>query len=79
MQYIWVESGPGEVPPGAVVGGKMADGRVLYTAQVKGEAGQYDPTKSCAEYIMNRYRCESPWKILVTYRRDLHCECFYFP
>ena len=50
-------------------GGKTKDGRVLYTAQAHGEAGHYDPTKICAEYVGVAYKCINPWKILiVTYR-----------
>ena len=76
MQYIWVESGPGEVPPGAVVAGKTADGRILYVAQTRGEAGHYDPTKHCAEDYNN---CAGTWKILVvTYCEHILLE-FSFP
>ena len=66
MQHSWVDSGPGEVPPGAVIAGKTGDGRVLYIAQSHGEAGHYETMKDCAEYEKSIYAyCRNPWKILV--------------
>ena len=74
MQYTWVESGPGEVPPGSVVAGNTKAGRTLYIAQTGGEAGHYDPTKTCAEELTSA--CGRPWKILVTTYAGLpYCEC----
>ena len=64
-QFTWVDSRPGEIPVGALVAGETEDGRVLYTAQARGEAGHYDVTKNCAEYSQNTYTCDSSWKILV--------------
>ena len=66
MQHSWVDSGPGEVPTGAVEAGKTKDGRVLYIAQSKGEAGHYENMKNCVEYENNCIaNCKNPWKILV--------------
>ena len=71
-KFHWVDSGPHEVPMGAVVAGRTGDGRLLYTAQAGGEAGNYDVTKNCAEFASYTYEyaCYSSWKILVV----THCE-----
>ena len=58
-ELLWVTSGWSQVPYGAIIAGYKADGGPLYAAAIyDGEyyddwwAGNYDPAKHCAEYML---------------------------
>ena len=77
MELLWITSNWSRVHYGALVAGHKADGGPLYVAQVYEDvydiwlAGNYDPGKRCAEYLIFRggrnctISCGEIWKLLV--------------
>ena len=66
-ELIWATSEPGKVTDGAVVAGQRSNGDPLYVAKANGEAGHYDPNKTCVEYHIANFAqmCRTPYFILT--------------
>ena len=73
-ELLWVPSNWSRIPYGAIVAGHKPDGGPLYVAQIhrydRWWAGNYDPDKPCAEYLLFYgpspvIFCDEVWKLLV--------------
>ncbi|CAL8106691.1 unnamed protein product [Calicophoron daubneyi] len=70
--YQWIEASRGKIPPGAVIGGKTANGETLYIARgrVNNEpcTGKVQPSHRCAYY---------PWRFREHKRENYTVLCFF--
>ena len=70
--FLWIPSHQSRVPYGAMIVGHKADGTPLYVAKVYDRrwfAGNYDPHKDCAEYLLSdgtpKILCVPAWEIPI--------------
>lgn len=64
-ELVWEPGEPGNIPPGAIVGGRTVDGQILYIAKVGIYPALYDVRSTVAEYHFQGARDSETWDLLV--------------